>query len=324
MRVTVTGGTGFLGGFLVRDLLAKGVPIRVLARPSPRAEALRAAGAEIIIGDLHDSDSSARAVADADVVYHLAAKVGAAAGRDYFDTNVEGTERVLAACSKAGVKQIVYASSLAVYGPTKEGERIDENTPLDDRPELRDPYAASKIAAERLVSSFAKTTDMETVIVRPGIVFGPGRPLPLGLFGFHLGNINFVFGSPRNRFPLNYVENLVAAMQAAAASGTGLRQYNVLDDDDLTLGRYHQLKSAASGFATRFQPGWMLYLGSPITEALRPIIPMGDFRLSPHQLRRGLQDRWYDTQLIRKETAWMPRVSLQDAIQRTLSITASL
>ncbi len=323
MRVTVTGGTGFLGNFLVRDLLAKGVSVRVLARPSPRAERLQAAGVEIVPGDLKDAESVARAVAGADVVYHLAAKVGAAPRQAYFETNVAGTERVLSACIQNGVGQLVYASSLAVYGPAKQGERIDEGTPFDDKPELRDPYAQSKIAADRLVSSFAQRTGLPTLILREGIIFGPGRPLPSGIFAFRLGNNNLVFGKPEYRFPLNYVENLVEAMQAATATGTGFREYNVLDDDDLTLGRYHAVKSAARHSTTHFFSGWPLFLVSPFAEALRPIVPMGDTRLSRHQLRRALQDRWYDTRRIRQETGWRPRVPLEEAIQRTLSASSS-
>jgi len=318
MRVTVTGGTGFLGGFLVCDLLAKGVTVRVLARPSSRADGLQSLGAEIVRGDLYDTDSLSRAVQNADLVYHLAAKVGAAARKDYFETNVAGTERLLAGCAQRGVGRFVYASSLAVYGPAKEGERIEEDTPLDDRPDLRDSYAESKIAADRLVRSFAKTSGVPTVIIRPGIVFGPGRPLPIGIFAFRAGNTNIVFGNPQNRFPLNYVENLVDAMQAAAATGSGLRQYNVLDDDDLTLARYHADKSSADHSATRFCSAVPLYLASPILEALCAIVPMGDMRLSPHQLRRALQNRWYDTRRIRQETGWTPRVSLEEAIRRTL------
>ena len=323
MAVTVTGGTGFLGGNLVRDLLAKGIPVRVLARPSPRADRLQAGGAEIVHGDLKDPESLARAVADADVVYHLAAKVGSAAYKDYFDVNVGGTERLLAACAKQGVRQIVYASSLAVYGPVKDGERIDERTPFDSKPRLRDPYAQSKIAADRLVSSFAEQTGIPTVLLREGIIFGPGRPLPLGMFAFRLGHTNIVFGKPEHRFPLNYVENIVDAMQAAAARGTGFRQYNVLDDDELTLGRYHAVKSAIDGSTTRYYPGSLLYLGSPITEALRLIVPMGDTRLSGHQLRRALQNRHYDTRRIREEAGWRPRVPLDEAIRRTLNATTS-
>ncbi len=320
MHATVTGGTGFLGSFLVRDLLAKGTSVRVLARPSPRADKLRSAGAEIIPGDLRDARSIARAVSGADIVYHLAAKVGAAPRKDYFETNVAGTERVLTACAENRVGQFVYASSLAVYGPIPEGERIDEETPLDSCPDLRDLYAQSKIAADRLVSSFAERTGLPTVILREGIIFGPGRPLPIGIFGFRAGKTNVVFGNPQNRFPLNYAENLVDAMQAAATSGNRFRQYNVLDDDELTLGRYHQIKRALDHTITRFSSGWPLYLASPFAEALRPIVPMGDIRLSPHQLRRALQDRCYDTHRIRQETGWRPQVPLEEAIRRTLEV----
>jgi len=319
MRVTITGGTGFLGRFLVRDLLAKRAEVRVLARPSPRADALAAEGVEVVRGDLGNAESMARAVSGAEVVYHLAAKVGAAAMSDYFAVNVSGTERVLNVCLRQGVGQFVYASSLTVYGPVKEGERIEEDTPFDEHPELRDPYAQSKIAADRLVSSFAQRTGLPTVILREGIIFGPGRLLPIGIFAFRMGNTNVVFGNPQNRFPLNYVENLIDAMQAAASSGGGFRQFNVLDDDDLTLAQYHELKSSIDRTKTRFSSPWPLYLASPILESLRPIVPMGDLRLSKHQLERSLQDRGYHTQSFREATGWKPRVPLDEAIRRTLA-----
>ncbi len=129
---------------------------------------------------------------------------------------------MLNACAQNGVGQLVYASSLAVYGPLPEGTRIDENTPFDDKPQLRDPYSEAKIAADKLVSAFAKKTGLPTVILREGIIFGPGRQLPAGLFAFRMGGTDVVFGKPANRLPLNYVENLIDAMQVAAASGAGL------------------------------------------------------------------------------------------------------
>lgn len=318
MRVCVTGGTGFLGSYLVRDLLARGTNVRVLARPSLRAERLAAAGVEIVQGDLRDPESIVRAVRGADVVYHFAAKVGAAPYKSYFEINVDGTQRLLNACAENGVGQFVYASSLAVYGPVVEGGSIDESTPFDDKPQLRDPYSESKIKADQLVSSFAKKTGLPTLIVREGIIFGPGRRLPTGIFAFRLSNVDVVFGEPTNHLPLNYVENLVDAMLTASASGSGLREFNVLDDDDLTLGQYNRLKRAADGSTTYFASGWPLYAASPFAEALRGIIPMGDTRLSRHQLQRSLQDRRYDTGRIRRETEWKPKVSLAEGIQRTL------
>ncbi|MGC2109822.1 MAG: NAD-dependent epimerase/dehydratase family protein [Candidatus Korobacteraceae bacterium] len=320
MLVCVTGGTGFVGGFLVRDLLAKGTPVRVLARPSPRADALRRAGADIVTGELADADSIARAVKGASIVYHLAAKVGAPGSRqDYLETNVAGTERVLAACAQQKAGQIVYVGSLAAYGPIPEGARIDEDTPFDEQPAQRDPYSESRTAADRLVSSFAQRTGMPAVILRPGIIYGPGRRLPLGILAFQLGKTNVVFGRADNRIPLNYVENFVDAMQMAANRGAGLRQFNIVDDDDLTLRQYHEVKSSIDGTTTRFSSPWPLHIAGPITELLRPMLPMGDLRLSRRQLERSLQNRWYDTGCIREQTGWQPTIPLTDAILRTVN-----
>ncbi len=318
MRVFVTGGTGFLGGFLVRDLLARADAVQVLARPSRRSEELQRAGAEIVAGDLADPESIARSVKGADVVYHLAAKVGSPGTRaDYLETNVAGTERVLAACAQQGVGQILYVGSLSVYGPVREGERIDEDTSLDERPDQRDPYSESRIAADRLVTSFAQRTGIPTVIIRPGIIFGPGRPLPLGILAFRLGKTNVVFGDADNRIPLNYVENLIDAMQTAVAGGSGFRHFNVVDDDALTLRQYHQTKRSVDGTETHFSSAWPIRVAGPLTELLRPVLPMGDLRLSERQIRRSLQNRWYDTRRIREQTGWQPRVPLTDAVQRT-------
>ena len=182
MRACVTGGTGFIGRALLRRLLADSAQVRALARPSRRADELEAWGAEVIRGDLSDPAAVERAVADAEVVYHAAAKLNPPGARaEFFEANVRGTERVLQACLQAGVGRVVYLSSLAVYGPVREGERIDEDTPFDDVPEQRDLYAQSKIAADELAVSFAGKNGLPVAILRPGLVYGPGRPLPAGL-----------------------------------------------------------------------------------------------------------------------------------------------
>jgi 2-alkyl-3-oxoalkanoate reductase len=320
MRVCVTGGTGFLGTVLVRDLLARGIPVRVLARPSRRADMLEIQGAEVVRGELGDPDCIARAVEGADTVYHLAAKVDTPGSRaDFLETNVAGTERVLTACLQQGVGRVVYASSLAVYGPVPNGQRIDENTPYDESPQLRDFYAQSKILADQLAVTFARETTLPITILRPGIVYGPGKQLPVGLLGFTLGKTNFVFGNPNYRIPLNYVENLVDAMQVAVQSAGGqFQQFNLVDDDELTLANYHQAKTAVDKTVTHFFPGWPVRLARPFAEiAIRMLPVRGSVRFSKHQLNRALQDRWYDTRRIREETGWAPKVGLKDALHRT-------
>ncbi len=321
MRVCVTGGTGFLGAALVRDLLARKVPVRVLARPSQRADLLETHGAEVVRGGLEDADSIARAVDGVDVVYHLAAKVDTPGSRaDFLKTNLSGTERVLTACLRQGVNRVVYSSSLAVYGPVRNGQPIDEATPYDESPQLRDFYAESKILADKFAVSFAQETGLPLTIVRPGIVYGPGKQLPVGLLGFTLGKSNFVFGNPNNRIPLNYVENLVDALHLVvhSASDEQLQQFNILDDDELTLAKYHAARTEVDKTTTHFFAGWPVLLAAPFAEAILRVTPNGgSVRFSRHQLKRALQDRWYDTHRIREQTGWAPKVPLKEALYRT-------
>ncbi len=322
MRVCVTGGTGFLGAVLVRDLLARQVQVTVLARPSPRADRLGTQGVQIVRGALDDPDAIARAVADADVVYHLAARVDAPGSKaDFLDANVGGTERILTACLRHGVGRVIYASSLAVYGPIASGECIDENSPHDASPQLRDAYAESKILAEQFVVSFARSNGLPIAIVRPGIIYGPGKPPPVGLLGFTLGRNNYVFGDRNNHVPLNYVENLVDAIQliANSTSAEQLQQFNILDDDELTLSKYHAAKTEVDKTTTHFVAGWPVLLAAPFAEGILKLMPnSGGARFSKYQVKRGLQDRCHDTRRIREQTGWVPKVSLKDALYRTL------
>src|SRR5439155_794284 len=134
---------------------------------------------------------------------------------DFVDANMGGSERVFAACLEARARQVVYTSSIAVYGPIREGEIITEDTAFDEAPERRDSYAQSKILADKFAVEFSRKHALRLVILRPGIVFGPGKALPIGLLGFRAGKTTVVFGNGDNRFPLNYVENLIDALLLA-------------------------------------------------------------------------------------------------------------
>jgi 2-alkyl-3-oxoalkanoate reductase len=323
MRVCVTGGTGFVGGALVRRLLSQGVSVQVLARPSARAQALRTHGVRVVLGDLRDSASIERAVEGMDVVYHVAAKVESSGTRDDFiETNARGTERVLTACHAHGIGRVIYESSLGVYGLVQPGGQIDEGTRYDEHLELREFYAQSKILADGIAISFARKSGLPLVIFRPGLIYGPGKSLPLGLLGFRVGSANFVFGNRDHRIPLNYVENLLDAMQLAAErKGSGLRQYNIVDDENLTLGEYHEVRAAEEETQTLFLPGGLVLFGAPVADSFLRAVSFGrssGIGLPKHQVERALQDRWYVTQRVREELGWTPRVQLEEAVKRSV------
>lgn len=320
MRVCVTGGTGFIGGALVDRLLREGASVRVLARPSPRADALAKRDVEIIQGDLSSAQALDEAVRGAEVVFHAAAMVEGYGNRqDFMQANLGGTQQVFEACIRQGVPHAVYLSSIAVYGLVKKGERINELTPVDDSPEKRDSYAQSKIKADDHATSIGLKTQLAVTILRPGVVYGPGRRLPVALLGFQDGKTSVVFGSRQLRFPITYIENLVDAIMLAAKTVGGLRRYIVIDDDNLTLGQYHATRAQIDGTRARFLPGWLVLAGPTVLNGLTRIVPVGreTALIWQRQAERALQNRWYDTSLIRKELGWAPRVSLREAVEGT-------
>ncbi len=322
MSVCVTGGTGFIGGALVDRLLRDGASVRVLARLSPRADALAKRGAQIIPGDFSSAEALDEAVRGTEVVFHAAAMVeGYGSRKQFLEANLGGTQQVFEACIRQSVPHVVYLSSIAVYGLAQNGERIDELTPWDESPEKRDSYAQSKIAADQYVSKVRLKADIGVTIMRPGVVYGPGRLLPVALLGFQVGKTNVVFGRRRLRFPITYIDNLLDALLLAAKTDGRLRRYVVIDDDNLTLRQYHATRATFDKTRAIFLPGWPLVLGADVVNFLAWLTPLGfgwpAAAVWSRQSRRALQDRWYDTSLIRKELGWTPRVPLREAIEKT-------
>lgn len=162
-----------MGGALVSRLLQNGRPVRTLVRRESEARRLREMGAAAVIGDVRDERSLDALVEGCEVVFHLAAWMG----KPFDETlaravNVGGTEGVVRAAAKAGVRRVVLASSIAVYGPVREGV-ITEETPTWS---VDDLYGDTKIEAERAARREAERLGVEIVVLRPTMIFGPASP----------------------------------------------------------------------------------------------------------------------------------------------------
>ena len=127
MRAFVTGGTGFIGRRLVRQLLARGDRVLALARTPQGAAELTACGATPVLGDLSDTCALCAGMKDCDTVFHLAGwyKLGARDQRAAEPTNITGTRTVLTLAAELGIRRIVYTSTVAIYGDT-HGKLVDE------------------------------------------------------------------------------------------------------------------------------------------------------------------------------------------------------
>lgn len=210
MKALVTGATGFVGGHLVRALVARGDAIVALARRPEAHAALTALGATPVGGSLENDRALTTALADVDVVYHLAGVVAAKTEADYLAVNEGGTQRLIDAVRKqAPGARFVHVSSQAALGPSPRGTPLAEDAPC--RPIT--PYGRSKLAGELAL----RGSGLAWTIVRPSPVYGPGDRAFLSLFEVVRTGFAPVFGSGNQELSLVYVEDLARAIVLAGS-----------------------------------------------------------------------------------------------------------
>lgn len=323
-RILVTGATGFLGNALVRRLLSRSERPRALARPSMRVAGLQELGIDVAVGDAADITAVERALRGTDLVIHCAGRMGSqGTWAEFRRDSVESTETVLRQAQAAGVKKVIYVSSLGIYGVPNNGNGITEATPCDPEPEKRGSYSRAKIEAEKFVVQFANETGLAVTIFRPGIIFGRGRALPTAPLAFPspFTTSFLVIGSSHTLLPLNYIENLLDAFELAIERPESAgKQYNIVDDEQLTSGEYHRIRGKIDGTRAVFVPSFPIRLAAPGIFLVPSRFKSGKLAsFSPHALAGALKSVRFGTNVVREELGWSPRVPLVEAIKATLS-----
>lgn len=213
MRILVTGGTGFLGRYLVDHLLRQGEKVRVIGRRpvvrwrhNPRVEHIRS--------DISEPGVIEALLNGADRVYHLAS---ATQGdwATYQAVTVDASSRLLEGFAAKGGGRIVFVSSLGNYdgGSMRDGSMVDEDFPLEQNPQGRGYYARAKVEAERIAHSYLPHPSVKLTIVRPGVIYGPGMKNPLTGVAFSImGKICLVPGKGDKPVPLIYIDDVVRAL----------------------------------------------------------------------------------------------------------------
>ncbi len=183
MTILITGATGFVGSAVLRQLVAAGHRVRALVRPDSDRRNLEGVAVEIAVGELGDPSSLDRAAAGCSGLFHVAAdyRLWAPKTDGIYQTNVTGTCNLMSAAAEAGVARIVYTSSVATLGHTRDGTPADETTPatIDD---MIGAYKRSKFLAESEVRKLAGEQALPVVIVNPSTPVGPrdAKPTPTG------------------------------------------------------------------------------------------------------------------------------------------------
>jgi nucleoside-diphosphate-sugar epimerase len=230
----VTGGSGFIGGRLIRRLVGEGWKVRALARSESSAAKVADLGAEPAPGDLSDADTIRAGADRCEYAFHAAAHLGEWGSRAEFERdNVQGTKNVLAGCREAGVRRFVHVGTEAALLAGEPLVNVNEDAPL--RPDSKALYPATKALAEQAVRA-ANGVDLETVVVRPRLVWGPGDTtiVPSLVEAVEKKRFSWI-GGGHHLTSTTHVDNTVEGLILGATRGRPGGVYFVTDGDPVVF-----------------------------------------------------------------------------------------
>jgi len=234
-RFLVTGGAGFIGRYVVQQLLEKGANVRILELPAKLEQVAPRERVELVPGDLTQPDDVRRAVEGMDGIFHmavLALNPSTENPRLSLQINVDGSFNVFEAAHQQGVKKVVFSSASSAYGDTLEV--MDETHPLM----ARTVYGASKVAGEALLRAIASTFKFDYVTLRYMNVYGPF--MGFGLVDSVLkriasGQPPVVNGDGSQSFDFVYVSDVAGATVRAMEADVADETFNVGSGDEKTV-----------------------------------------------------------------------------------------
>jgi nucleoside-diphosphate-sugar epimerase len=319
MRVLVTGATGFLGRRLAATLVEHGHQVRILVRNPGADDASIVNGAEVWHGDLRDQEAVIAACAGMEVVQHAGALSSPWGPRsEFYTTNVGGTQAIIEGCQRYGVRRLIYVSSPSVVFDGQDQHNLTEAAPYPTT--SVSVYSHTKKLGEDLVN--VASGGLETVILRPKAIFGPGDRtlLPRLLVTARTSRLP-VIGDGRNLVDLTYVENVVEAMRLAMTADAAVgKTYHITNDEHPLLWRLvrrilQELKLPPPRL--RISLPAALAAAGAMEQVAR--VTGREPTLTRYSALILARTQTYNIAAAKRELGYRPPVSLEEGIERTLS-----
>jgi len=322
MTALVTGGGGFLGRYVVEQLLGRGDEVTVYARGTyPEIESL---GARLIQGDLQDATTVEAACAGIDAVFHVASKTGYwGPWNEFYGANVIGTQNVIAACRSQDVPKLVYTSTPSVVFSTQPHIGCDESLPYPAK--YLNNYSHTKAIAERAVIGANSQEGLLTVSLRPHLIVGPRDKhlVPRIVARIGTGQVPQV-GDGTNIVDLTYVEDaarahLLAVDALSPGSPVAGSVYFVSQDDPVNLWAWvNELLVALElpSVRKRIPQGIALAAGVALEAVYRTLPLKGEPRLTRFLASEMAMSHYYDISRAKRELGYKPQIGMSEATRR--------
>ena len=319
MKTFLTGATGFLGSHVARVLSAQGAELRLLVRATSNLNNLEGLNAETATGDLRDPASIDKAMSGCDTVFHVAAdyRLWVRDPEQMYRSNVEGTRAILEAARKNGVRRVVYTSSVATMGFTRNGNPADEDSPVA-LADMIGHYKRSKFMAERIALE-AGRSGMDVVVVNPTTPVGEQdiKPTPTG---------RIILDFLKRKFPA-YVDtglNLVDVTEcarghvAALERGKSGERY-ILGGENLTLKQILDKLGAITGLSSPSVklPYFFAFAAAAVDETITGRILHREPRATIDAVRMGRKKMFASSAKSERDLGWK-LVPAENALRRAV------
>ena len=320
MKALVTGGGGFLGSAIVRQLIGRGD--RVVSFSRGDYPQLAALGVEQRRGDLSDLSALVDAAKGCDVVFHVAAKAGIWGNfKEYYQANVAGTENVIAACRIHSIGRLVYTGSPSVVFDGSDVEGGDESLPYPSRYKAHYPH--SKAIAEKAVLA-ANSHALATVSLRPHLIWGPednhlvprivakGRAGALRRIGHRPCLVDTVFVENAAEAHLNAADRLAPGAPPAG------KAYFISNGEPIPLWDMvnHILAAAGLPPVTRHVPPVLAYAAGAVCEVVWKTMNLsGEPPMTRFVANELSTSHWFDISAARRDLGYTPRISIEEGLK---------
>jgi nucleoside-diphosphate-sugar epimerase len=322
MKALVTGGNGFLGRYIVEQLLQRGHEVRVVGRGAyPELEAM---GVACWRADLGAGEEFTPAARGCDVLFHVAARAGIwGPWEAFYRSNVAATEHVVRTALRAGVPKLVYTSSPSVVFGEHDLEGVDERQPFPQT--YLAPYPHTKAIAERYVLA---QEQLLTTALRPHLIWGPRDPhiLPRLLARARAGRLRQV-GDGTNRVDVIYVENaaaahLLAAEALSADSPARGRAYFIAQEPPVLLWDFiGELLRRAGAPPVRGRISYpAARRAAALLERTYTLLRLpGEPPMTRLLAAQLAMSHWFDTSAARRDLGYTPQISTEEGLRRLVA-----
>lgn len=310
-RILVTGATGFIGSHVALRLFSEGADVVALERTVGKGDFLRANGIRTIRGDISSPEQMGAILASGfEVVVHLAAVLGRAPRQTHWRGNVVATQQLARLSAEADVSRFVYTSSIMVYGPHGDAD-VDEETTLKA---YGDPYGDSKIASELALKGISSELGLCHVILRPGMVYGPGSSgwtVRMARWAKY-GILPFLDNGSGTAFPI-FIDNLVDLLMLCIGKAEAVGQtFNAVDDGPITLAEFFgpYMDMIPTGRCLRI-PGKFAVACAKLIDPFYPPLSLTNIAIQLKGKGRVLNAK------AKEILGWQPRIGMYDGMKRS-------